>query len=161
MFAKFSPDGRRVAFVRDHNLYVEDLADGAILAAHHRWLADQDQRHVRLGVRGGILAPRRLPLEPRRRLDRLLADGHVGDEGLLPDQDDRDLYPKLTPIRYPKVGETNPACRVGVVPSRGARSAGWTCRATRATIYIPRMDWAATRRSWSSSNSIGCRTPTT
>jgi len=30
MFAKFSPDGRRVAYVREHNLYVEDVASGAI-----------------------------------------------------------------------------------------------------------------------------------
>ena len=32
MFAKFSPDGGRVAYVRENNLYVEDLASGA----HHR-----------------------------------------------------------------------------------------------------------------------------
>ena len=30
MFAKFSPDGGRVAYVRENNLYVEDLASGAI-----------------------------------------------------------------------------------------------------------------------------------
>ncbi len=29
-FAKFSPDGKRVAYVREHNLYVESLADGKI-----------------------------------------------------------------------------------------------------------------------------------
>ena len=32
MFAKFSPDGGRVAYVRENNLYVEDLASGAITA---------------------------------------------------------------------------------------------------------------------------------
>ena len=30
MFAKFSPDGGRVAYVREHNLYVENLAGGRI-----------------------------------------------------------------------------------------------------------------------------------
>ena len=30
MFAKFSPDGGRVAYVRANNLYVEDVASGAI-----------------------------------------------------------------------------------------------------------------------------------
>jgi dipeptidyl-peptidase-4 len=30
MFAKFSPDGRRVGYVREHNLYVEDLPSGTI-----------------------------------------------------------------------------------------------------------------------------------
>ena len=28
MFAKFSPDGKRVAYVREHNIYVETLATG-------------------------------------------------------------------------------------------------------------------------------------
>ncbi len=28
MFAKFSPDGERVAYVRENNLYVEDLPSG-------------------------------------------------------------------------------------------------------------------------------------
>ncbi|HFE62938.1 MAG TPA: hypothetical protein ENK14_00790 [Caldithrix sp.] len=30
MFASFSPDGERVAYVREHNLYVEDLKSGKI-----------------------------------------------------------------------------------------------------------------------------------
>src|ERR1044072_5509373 len=30
MFAKFSPDGQRVAYVRENNLYVENLSDGKI-----------------------------------------------------------------------------------------------------------------------------------
>src|SRR5215210_4567482 len=32
MFAKFSPDGKRVGYVRENNLYVEDLASGSITA---------------------------------------------------------------------------------------------------------------------------------
>jgi len=30
MFAKFSPDGSKVAYVSEHNIYMEDLATGAI-----------------------------------------------------------------------------------------------------------------------------------
>jgi dipeptidyl-peptidase-4 len=30
MFAKFSGDGRRVAYVREHNIYAESLDDGRI-----------------------------------------------------------------------------------------------------------------------------------
>jgi dipeptidyl-peptidase-4 len=29
-FAKFSPDGSKVAYVSEHNIYVEDLASGNI-----------------------------------------------------------------------------------------------------------------------------------
>ncbi|MFT4604120.1 MAG: dipeptidyl-peptidase-4, partial [Rhodothermales bacterium] len=32
MFAKFSPDGSRVGYVREHNIYVEDIATGTITA---------------------------------------------------------------------------------------------------------------------------------
>src|SRR5262249_20294488 len=32
MFAKFSPDGNRVAYVRENNVYAEDLGSGAITA---------------------------------------------------------------------------------------------------------------------------------
>ena len=32
-------------------------------------------------------------------------------------------YPRINPIKYPKVGETNAACRVGVVSGRRWRNA--------------------------------------
>ena len=75
MFAKFSPDGGRVGYVRENNLYVEDLASRRDHPAHHRRLADADQRHLRLGVRRGAdeLLRRRLALEPGRAQHRLLA----------------------------------------------------------------------------------------
>src|SRR5438132_5609742 len=42
-------------------------------AAHARRVAHHDQRHVRLGVRGGARTARRLALESGRPVDRLLA----------------------------------------------------------------------------------------
>ena len=35
MFAKFSPQGDRVAYVRENNIYVERLSDGSDHPAHH------------------------------------------------------------------------------------------------------------------------------
>ena len=35
MFAKFSPDGTRVAFVSNNNIYVEDVASGQITLLTH------------------------------------------------------------------------------------------------------------------------------
>ena len=35
MFAKFSPDGTRVAFVSNNNIYVEDVASGQITQLTH------------------------------------------------------------------------------------------------------------------------------
>jgi dipeptidyl-peptidase-4 len=35
MFATFSPDGGRVAYVRENNLYVEELATGRVIPLTH------------------------------------------------------------------------------------------------------------------------------
>ena len=76
MFAKISPDGTRVAWVRDNDLSVEDLSSGEIFPPDARRLGDDDQRHLRLGRRGGARHPRRLPLEPGRQAHRVLAVRH-------------------------------------------------------------------------------------
>ena len=36
LFAKFSPDGSRIGYVRENNIYVENLADGRDHAGDHR-----------------------------------------------------------------------------------------------------------------------------
>ena len=73
MFAKFSPDATRVAYVRANNIYVERLSDHAHHPAHDRWIDDDHQRHLGLGLRGGARRARRVPLEPGRPRHRLLA----------------------------------------------------------------------------------------
>ena len=50
MFAKFSPDGSRVGYVRANNIYVEHLATGTITPLTRDGSADDDQRHVGLGL---------------------------------------------------------------------------------------------------------------
>ncbi len=59
------------------------LAD---LAADGRRLRHGRQRNLRLGVRGGVRPPRRLPLEPRRPVDRVLALRHERRRSVLADQ---------------------------------------------------------------------------
>ena len=83
MFAKFSPDGRRVAFVRNRDLFVVDLADGserrltddgapgAIINGTSDWVYEEE-----FGLRDGW------GLVPRRRLDRLRATRRVGYAGV-------------------------------------------------------------------------------
>ena len=53
-----------------------------------------------------------------------------------------DLYPKLTTIRYPKVGQSNPSSRVGVVSSRGGETRWMDVPGDPRDHYIARMDWA-------------------
>ncbi len=64
-FAKFSPDGTRVAYVRENNIYVQDTRRPERPATDQRCLQHRHQRSVRLGLRRGIPRKRRLSLEPR------------------------------------------------------------------------------------------------
>ena len=82
MFAKLSPDGapgrlRRARTTSTSRIWPRDASrrltfDGG--RRHH-------QRHVRLGLRGGVRPARRLPLEPGRRGHRLLAVRHDAASG--------------------------------------------------------------------------------
>ena len=145
MFAKFSPDGGRVAYVRENNLYVEDLATGADHAAHHRRLAHAHQRHLRLGVRRGAdeLLRDGLRWSPDgRRIAywQLDADG-VQNFNLVNNTDS--LYSLVIAVQYPKAGEANSAARVGVVPAAGGATRWLDIAGDPRNHYIARMDWAA------------------
>ena len=52
------------------------------------------------------------------------------------------LYPKITSYAYPKVGETNSACRVGVVPAGGGETRWFNPNADPRNHYIPGMEWS-------------------
>jgi len=52
------------------------------------------------------------------------------------------LYPELTHFQYPKVGQTNSACRVGVIPAGGGATTWIEPDGESRQHYIPRMDWA-------------------
>ena len=110
-----SPDGGRVAYVREHNLYVEDLADGRITQLTHDgsrtiingtfdWVYEEE-----LNLRDGF---RWSPDGRRIAFWQLDASG-VRDFDLINDTDS--LYSFVVPVQYPKAGTTNSAARVGVV----------------------------------------------
>src|SRR5262249_5465092 len=103
-FAKFSPDGKRVAYVRDHNLYVEPVAGGALVAlasdgsrptinGTFDWVYEEE-----LGVRDGF---RWSPDGQRIAYWQLDAKG-VRDFLLLNNTDS--LYSYTVPVQYPKAG---------------------------------------------------------
>ena len=54
--------------------------------------------------------------------------------------------PKSLPYVYPKAGETNSACRVGVVKASGGRTRWFRPNADPRNHYIPRMEWAEDSR---------------
>jgi dipeptidyl-peptidase 4 len=143
MFAKFSPDGRRVAYVRQRNLYVEDLASGTItpltkdgsetvINGTFDWVYEEE-----LNLRDGF----RWSPDGRRIAYWQLDAGGVRDFLLYDDTDS--LYSFAVPVQYPKAGTVNSAGRVGVVDAAGGETRWLSVPGDPRNQYIARMEWAA------------------
>jgi dipeptidyl-peptidase-4 len=142
MFAKLAPGGSRVAYVRGDNLYVEDLHDGRITELMNRdspeeingtfdWVYEEE-----FGVRDGF----RWSPDGQSIAFWNLNTAGVREYPLVNNTDS--LYPRITPVKYPKVGEKNSACRVGLATADG-RSAFWPeVPGDPREHYIPFMEWA-------------------
>ena len=144
MFAKFSPDGRRVAYVRAQNIYVEDLANGAttrltsdgggdIVNGTSDWVNEEE-----FGIRDGF----RWSPDGRRIAYWQFDTSGVERFTLINDTDA--LYPTTIRYPYPKPGTTNSAVRIGVVPASGGRTVWVRTEGDPRSHYIPRMEWADT-----------------
>lgn len=141
MFAKFSPDGTRVAYVRENNIYVEYVnenkiiqltRDGSqnIINGTSDWVYEEE-----FGLRDGF----------RWSPDgKYIAYWRFNTEGVpvfyLINYTDS-LYPKLKPIPYPKAGQTNSECKVGVISAEGGETIWIKVKGDPRNNYIPRMEW--------------------
>jgi dipeptidyl-peptidase 4 len=143
MFAKFSPDGGRIAYVRANNLYVEDVASGAItplttdgshtvINGTFDWVYEEE-----LNLRDGF----RWSPDGKRIAYWQLDDSGVGDFLLIDDTDS--LYSFTIPVQYPKAGTTNSSGRVGVVSATGGPTQWIAVPGAPRDFYIARLDWAA------------------
>jgi dipeptidyl-peptidase-4 len=143
MFAKFSPDGGRVAYVREHNLYVEDLAGGritqltrdgsrTIINGTFDWVYEEE-----LNLRDGF---RWSPDGRRIAFWQLDASG-VRDFNLINDTDS--LYSFVVPVQYPKAGTTNSGARAAVVSADGGEPVWLDIPGDPRQNYIARLEWAA------------------
>ncbi len=142
MYAKFSPQGDRVAFVRKGDIYVERLSDGTIT----RLTTGADSLHVNgmsdwvyeeeFGVRDGF---RWSPDGTRIAYWHFDMSG-VGTFLMINNTDS--TYPFTIPIQYPKVGTTNSAVTAGVVSANGGPTTWLQLPGDPREDYIPFMEWA-------------------
>ncbi len=139
MFAKFGPEGRRVAFVREHDLHVTDLETGeerALTSSGSKdtingttdWVYEEE-----LGLRDAF----RWSPDGTRIAYWQLDQSPIRPFYLV---DETQLYPELQPVRYPKAGTENSEVRVGVMPlDEGEAATTWLD--VGSPEYVARMEW--------------------
>ncbi len=142
MFAKFSPTGEHVAYVRENDIYVEDLRERRIIQlttcdspniinGTFDWVYEEE-----LGLRDGF----RWSPDGKSIAYWQLNTGGVREFTMINDTDA--LYPRVIRFEYPKVGEKNSACRVGVIGVHGGKTRWLQIPGDPRNHYVARMDWA-------------------
>ncbi len=141
MFAKFSPDGGRVGYVRENNIYVQNLSDGKTIQ-----LTTDGSRTMINGTSDWV-NEEELFLRDCWRWSpdgRSIAYWQFNAEGIkdfVLINDTIDLYPVLTYIPYPKAGTTNSAVRIGIVDAGGGTTKWIKTPDDPRSNYIAMMDW--------------------
>ncbi len=142
MFAKFSPDGKSVGFVRANNIYVQDLASDQIRAL------TQDGSPTLINGTTDWVTEEELSL---RDAFRWSPDSQsiaywqfdttgVGEYSLI--NDTKEEYPVVTTYPYPQPGTTNSAVKVGVVSAQGGATKWMGLPGDSRNHYVARMEWA-------------------
>jgi dipeptidyl-peptidase 4 len=145
MFAKFSPDGSRVAYVREHNVFVERLSDARVtplttdgsettINGTTDWVYEEE-----LGVRDGFQWS---PDGTRIAFWQFDTTG-VGTFSLVNDTDT--LYPVITRIPYPKAGTPNSSVRIGVVNVETRDITWMKTPDDPRNSYLARLEWVDPR----------------
>jgi dipeptidyl-peptidase-4 len=142
MFGKFSPNGLKFAYVWKNNIYVQDLssrevqalttdASSTIINGLFDW-AYEEEFSIRDGFRWS---------PDSQRIAYWQSDTHAAKDFLIINNTDT-LYPEVTAIPYPKVGEENAAARIGVVTLEDSHTQWIILPGVAKDMYVPRMDWA-------------------
>jgi dipeptidyl-peptidase-4 len=143
MFAKFSPDGSKVAYVSDYNLFVEDLATGNVqqltqdgnrkfINGTFDWVYEEEF-FCRDGFRWS---------PDSKHIAYWQIDARNTKDYLMVNNTDS-IYPFAVPVEYPIAGEPPSPYKIGVVDIVSAKTQ-WMEIPTDAVLqsYVPRMEWA-------------------
>ncbi|HEY0680385.1 MAG TPA: S9 family peptidase [Chitinophagaceae bacterium] len=146
MFAKISPDGKKVAYVSEYNVYVEDINTGAVkqltTGGNRKFIngtfdwAYEEEFFCRDGFRWS---------PDSRHVAYWQIDARKVKDYLMVNTTDS-IYPVAIPVEYPVAGEPPSPFRIGVVDVNTAKTQ-WMNIPYDAVLgsYAPRMEWAGNR----------------
>ncbi|HEX8060666.1 MAG TPA: DPP IV N-terminal domain-containing protein, partial [Cyclobacteriaceae bacterium] len=141
MFAKFSPDNSKVAYVSDYNVYVEDLATSKI----NKLTNDGNRKHINgtfdwvyeeeFSCRDGILwSP------DSKHLAFWQVDANkIRDFYMINNTDS--VYSNIVPVEYPMTGESPSSVKIGVVNIASGDTKWVPMPGDPQQHYIPRIEW--------------------
>jgi len=145
---KFSPDGDSISYVRDRNLFVQnvqgaehakaltDTKDPSLLNGQIDWVYLEE-----LNVRSNYFwAP-----DSKHLAYLQMDETHVP---LYPITDWLPVHATVEEQRYPQPGDPNPAVRVGVVSATGGATAWLKIPLSSGNDYIPRFGWVNANVVW-------------
>ncbi|WP_207531725.1 S9 family peptidase [Desertivirga arenae] len=143
MFAKFSPDASKVAYVSGHNLYCEELSNGKITAltkdgsskiinGTFDWVYEEE-----FDCRDGFRWSDNSKSIAFWKLDA----GKTRNYLMLNTTDS--IYSRTIPVEYPKAGEDPSKCSIAVVNIATGETTLMDIPGDPVQNYIPRMEWAA------------------
>ncbi len=136
---KFSPDGNRLAYLRNHNLFVKPISGGGekaltkdsdpnLLNGEVDWLYEEE-----LSVRSNYF------WSPDSKQVAYLQS----NETRVPEYPITDwspTHPRVDQEKYPQPGDPNPTVRLGVVNASGGKTK-WIKLTDNDDTYVPRFGW--------------------
>jgi dipeptidyl-peptidase-4 len=143
MFAKFSPDRSKVAYVSEYNLYVDDLVSN-----NQKQLTQDGNRKFINGTFDWVYEEEFFCRDgfrwspDSRQIAYWQIDARKTKDYLMIDISDS-IYPFVKPVEYPIAGEPPSPFRIGVVSLNNAQTK-WMNIPTDPVLgsYVPRMEWA-------------------
>ncbi len=141
MFAKFSPDGKKVAFVSKNNVYVQDLEskkikqltfDGtvSIINGTFDWVYEEE-----LKCRDGF----RWSPDSKKIAYWQLDASKIRDFYMISNLDS--TYSQIIPVQYPKVGMNPSSAKIGILDIKNSKTNWIPLPGDPYQHYLPRMQW--------------------